>query len=307
MRGREANIPDASTKPVPKEAVLIVNTRSRRGQRLFREAAVKLEAAGIRLIAKHSIRDPGDDLIPTMHEAVRGGAPMVIVGGGDGSLSCTVDEVVDRDCVFALLPLGTANSFARTLGIPLDLDGAVRTIATGKRRRVDVGAIDDDYFANASSIGLSPMIGCTIPHNLKKYLGRPGYLLWSLWCLARFKSFELVVEGPQGTERLRALEVRIANGPYHGGIEVVEGAEVDSGEIVVEAVSGRARTTLAGNWIRLLLGLPKKERQVRQFRGRSLKLATNPPLPISIDGEVLARTPVTARVAQRAIQVVVPA
>ena len=50
---------------------------------------------------------------------------MVIVGGGDGSLSCAVDELVDRDCVFALLPLGTANSFARTLGIPLDLDGAI--------------------------------------------------------------------------------------------------------------------------------------------------------------------------------------
>ena len=297
----------SETRPVPKEAVLIVNTRSRRGERLFRDAAAKLEAAGVRLLAKHSIKKPGDDLIPTMKAAVRGGAPMVIVGGGDGSLSCTVDEVVERDCVFALLPLGTANSFARTLGIPLDLDGAIRTIATGKRRRVDVGAIDRDYFANASSIGLSPMIGQTIPHNLKRYLGRPGYLMWSLWCLARFRSFELTVEGPDGAETLRALEVRIANGPYHGGIEVVDGARVDSGVIVVEAVSGHARTTLAGNWLRLLLRLPRKERQVRQFRGRSLKLTTKPPLPISIDGEVLATTPVTASVAERAIEVVVPA
>lgn len=294
------------TRPVPKEAVLIVNTRSRRGQKLFREAAAKLEAAGIRLSAKHSIRRPDRDLIRTMQEAVRGGAPMVIVGGGDGSLSCTIDEVVDRDCVFALLPLGTANSFARTLGIPVDLDGAVETIATGKRRRIDVGAIDGDYFANASSIGLSPMIGQTIPHKLKRYLGRPGYLLWSLWCLARFRSFRLTVEGPHGSETLRALEVRIANGSFHGGIEVVEDASVDSGDIVVEAVSGRARTTLAMNWLRLLLGLPRKEREVRQFRGRSLRLITDPPLPISIDGEVLARTPATASVAERAIEVVVP-
>ena len=293
--------------PVPKEAVLIVNTRSRRGQKLFREAAAKLEAAGVRLIDKHSIRRPDRDLIRTMKEAVLGGAPMVIVGGGDGSLSCTVDEVVDRDCVFALLPLGTANSFARTLGIPVDLDGAVQTIATGKRRRIDVGAIDGDYFANASSIGLAPMIGQTIPHKLKRYLGRPGYLLWSLWCLARFHSFGLTVEGPHGSETLRALEVRIANGSFHGGIKVVEDASVDSGDIVVEAVSGRARTTLVMNWLRLLLGLPKKEREVRQFRGRSLRLITVPPLPISIDGEVLARTPATASVAERAIEVVVPA
>jgi YegS/Rv2252/BmrU family lipid kinase len=295
------------TRAVPKEAVLIVNTRSRRGQKLFREAVVKLQAAGIRLTAKHSIRRPDRDLIRTMQEAVRSGTPMVIVGGGDGSLSCTIDEVVDRDCVFALLPLGTANSFARTLGIPVDLDGAIQTIATGKRRRIDVGAIDGDYFANASSIGLSPMIGQTIPHKLKRYLGRPGYLLWSVWCLARFHSFQLTVEGPHGSETLRALEVRIANGSFHGGIEVVEDASVDSGDIVVEAVSGRARTTLVMNWLRLLLGRPKKEREVRQFRGRSLRLITEPPLPISIDGEVIARTPVTASVAERAIEVVAPA
>jgi diacylglycerol kinase family enzyme len=118
-----------TTRPVPKEAVLIVNAHSRKGQDLFREASAKLEMSGVRLIAAHAVKDPS-----TLNETVRGaindGAPMVIVGGGDGSLSGTVDDVVDRDCVFALLPLGTANSFARTLGIPLDLDGAIRTIAT---------------------------------------------------------------------------------------------------------------------------------------------------------------------------------
>jgi YegS/Rv2252/BmrU family lipid kinase len=295
-----------ATKPVPKEAVLIVNTRSRKGQKLFDQAVTKLEAAGIRLIEKHPIKDPGK-LIPTVREAVRRGPPMVIIGGGDGSLSCAVDEVVDRDCVFALLPFGTANSFARTLGIPVDLDSAVQVIATGKRRRVDLGSIDGDYFANASSIGLSPLIGCTVPHKLKRYLGRPGYLMWAMWCLARFKSFELTVEGPDGKETLRALEVRIANGPFHGGIKVVDEATLDNGVIVVEAVSGGARTTLISNWFRLLFGLPKRERQVRQFRGTELKLSTKPQLPISIDGEVMHRTPAAVAVAQGAIEVVVPA
>lgn len=297
----------AAPKPVPKEAVLIVNTRSRRGERLFREAAAKLEAAGIRLLEKHGIKNPGKDLVPTMKAAVRGGAPMVIVGGGDGSLSCTVDEVVGRDCVFAVLPLGTANSFARTLGIPVTLEGAVEVIATGRRRRIDVGSVDGDYFVNGSSLGLSPLIAKTIPHRLKRHFGRPGYLLWSIWCLMRFKSFELIVEGPEGTQRLPALEVRILNGRFHGGIEVVEDIEIDDGIIVVEAVQGRARTTLAMNWLRLLARLPKREGEVRRFEGRSLRLSTRPSLPISIDGEVLAETPATVAAAKRAIEVVVPA
>ena len=154
-------------KPVPRRAVLVVNAHSRRGRALFREAVRKLAAAGIELIAAHAVRDPRQ-LVPTMQAAVREGAPMVIVGGGDGSLSCTVDEVVDRDFVFALLPLGTANSFARTLGIPLDLDGAIAAIANGKRRRIDLGMIDGDYFANCAAMGLSPMIGEGVPHGLKR-------------------------------------------------------------------------------------------------------------------------------------------
>ena len=113
---------------------------------------------------------------------------MVIVGGGDGSLSCAVDELVDRDCVFALLPLGTANSFARTLGIPLDLDGA---IADDRHRPAPAGRprlIDGDYFANGAAMGLSPMIGDTVPHKLKKYLGRFGYLVWAALVPVRFRA-----------------------------------------------------------------------------------------------------------------------
>ena len=127
----------ALDQPVPKEAILVVNAQSRKGRALFRRAALRLRQAGIRLIAAHAIRKPGE-LIPTVKRAVASGAPMVIVGGGDGSLSSAVDELVDHPCVFALLPLGTANSFARSLGIPLTLDGAIATIVSGKRRRVAV-------------------------------------------------------------------------------------------------------------------------------------------------------------------------
>jgi len=297
-----------ASKPVPSEAVLIVNAHSRRGRALFRRAVFRLREAGIRLTAAHAVRKPRD-LIPTVKEAVRGGAPMVIVGGGDGSLSSAVDELVDRDCVFALLPLGTANSFARTLGIPLDLDGAVRTIATGRRRRVDLGVIDGDYYANSAAIGLSPLIGATVPHDLKKWLGRFGYLIWAIWSIFRFKPFKLVVETETGERHeMEALEVRIANGPYHGGVEVVDAAEVDSGRIVVQVVAGRAKNRLIRNWLAVLMKDRRSKREtVTDFHGTRLKLTTDPPLPISIDGEVLGRTPATVEVAECAIEVVVPA
>lgn len=295
-----------STLPVPREAVLIVNARSRRGERLFGQARTKLARAGIRLTAAHALRDPAR-LTDAVRAAVRSGAPMVIVGGGDGSLSGVVDDVVGKDVVFAVLPLGTANSFARTLGLPLDLDGAIDAIATGKRRRIDLGMIDHDYFANAAAMGLSPMIGESIPHGLKQYLGRFGYLLWAVWCFFRFRPFRATVTDEHGPHRLWASEIRILNGRFHGGVEMSGDACVQSGEMLIQVVTGRNRWRLALDWYARLFRVRTHEKLVEEFRGRELKLDTRPRRRISIDGEVLARVPVTVRVAERAIDVVVPA
>lgn len=293
------------TKSVPGEAVLIVNVHSRKGEALFHEAKAKIEMQGIRLIAAHAVRDPSK-LPGTVRQAVREGAPMVILGCGDGSLSCAVDDLVDRDCVFAVLPLGTANSFARTIGLPLDLDGAIAAIATGRRRRIDLGMIDGDYFANAAAIGLSPMIGDTVPHDLKKYLGRAGYLVWAIWCFFKFRPFRLIVEDSSGEHRMWATEVRIFNGRFHGGVELAETTDVDSGDIVIQAVTGRGLARLAWDWYAKFFRLSSRDGTTREFRGRKLRLDTRPRHRISIDGEILARTPVTVEVARRAIEVVVP-
>lgn len=294
------------SKPVPREAVLVVNAHSRKGQALFREARAKIQEAGIKLIGAHAVRDP-TQLNQIVQNAVISGAPMVIVGGGDGSLSSSVDFLVDRDCVFALLPLGTANSFARTLGIPLDLDGAIATIVGGRRRRIDLGVIDGDYFANTAAMGLSPLVGDSVPHKLKKYLGRFAYLVWGAWCLLWFRPFRLTVDDGSRTHQVTALEVRIANGRFVGGVEVVEDAEVDSGDIVVQAVVGHARRILIWNWIAMLARLPARRENTQDFRGRKLRITTHPPLAISIDGEVCGNTPATVEIAARAIEVVVPA
>ena len=263
-----------------------------------------LKAAGVEIVSSKAVRDP-TELEEEVRRAVRGRAPMVIVGGGDGSLSSAVDHFVGTDTVFALLPLGTANSFARTLGIPLDLAGAVDVIAHGRVRPIDLGMIDGDYYANCAAIGISPLIAETVPHGLKAWAGRPGYLAWAAIQMARFKPFMLTIEGEGATETLQALEVRIANGSHHGGTDLVD-ASVESGEIVIQAVVGGARHRLLWSWGLSLLGRDRARGTVREFRGRRFRVTTQPPLPISIDGEVLAKTPVTARVAGKAIRMAVP-
>jgi len=141
---------------LPKRAMLVVNGMSRSGEAAFEEARDKLTAAGIELIDAHVVQNP--EIMEPVVKAAIAKAPMVIVGGGDGTLSSVVDHFVGSDTVFGVLPLGTANSFARTLGLPLDLDGAIEVIAHGRRKRIDLGIINGDYFANAAALGLSPLI-----------------------------------------------------------------------------------------------------------------------------------------------------
>lgn len=268
------------------------------------EAESKLKSAGI-AITSFPVTNP-ERLADVMREAVASGAPMVIVGGGDGSLSGTVDMVVDREIVFALLPFGTANSFARTLGIPLDLDGAIEVIATGRRRTIDLARINGDYFANCAAIGLSPMIGQGIPRSLKKYLGRAGYLGWAIWCLVHFRAFRITIDDGKAPRSYHALEARICNGRFHGGVEVIEDNDVDTRDIVVQVVTGRAHRTLVWNWFATYFRLPARTATTQEVRGKRLMVTTHPPLKISIDGEVTAATPALCEVAERVIEIVVP-
>lgn len=288
-----------------RSAALIVNAKSRRGQRMFDEARAALAHLPCPLDA-HAVEDP-DDLEDVVNAALAKKPDLVVLGGGDGTISGLVDLLVGKDVVLGVLPLGTANSFARSLGIPLSVAGAVEVLRTGKPKRIDLGMIDDDYFANCAALGISPQIAETVPHNLKKVAGRAGYLAWAAYQFARFKPFTLIVGEGEKEQRMEVVEVRISNGPYHGGTELVESASVTSGEIVVQAVCGHVKRRLVKNWAASIAGHAARREDTREFRGKQLKIRTEPPLPISIDGEVLATTPVVASIAAGVIEVMVPA
>lgn len=290
---------------LPKRAMLVINALSRRGAEAYDEVRDKLAAAGIELTDAHAVRNP--EVMEPIVKAAIARAPMVIVGGGDGTLSSVVNHFVGTDTVLAVLPLGTANSFARTMGLPLDISGAINVIAYGRRKRIDLGIIDGDYFANVAALGLSPLIADTVPDKLKRYLGVFGYIVWAVRVAFKFRPFRLRIMLDDGSVAISwATEARIANGRFHGGVELVEDARLDSGEMVIQAVTGKSLAGLAWSWFATLFKLRQRNQSLTEWRGKRMVLDARPRQKISIDGEIAARTPVVVEVARGAIDVAAP-
>jgi YegS/Rv2252/BmrU family lipid kinase len=291
-------------KTLPKQAILVINAKSRQGSEAFKVARDKLTAAGIELIDAKAIKNP--KLMGKAIKAAVKQAPMVIVGGGDGSLSSNVEHFMGSKSVLAVLPLGTANSFARTMGIPLDLDGAIAVIATGETRCIDVGCIAGNHFLNAAALGLAPLVAGSVPRGFKRLLGRLGYLLWAGWSAANFNAFRLTVDVGRKRKTVWATEARIANGSFHGGMELIESADVESGVIVVQAVTGRSVIGLGWSYLASALKIRARHATTREFRAPKLTISTRPRMRVSVDGELGPETPFEVSALPNAVTVAAP-
>lgn len=289
-----------------RKAILIVNTRSRRGQRLYQEAKRLLTERGLSVVGDHPVSDP-TAISDIVQIAITQGHPYIIIGGGDGTISSVVDHFAYKNVVLGVLPLGTANSFARTLKIPLDLCGAVDVLVGGRVADVDLGRINGDYFANGAALGLPAAVGREVPHAVKKWFGRLGYLVVGGLQFLRFEPFLCLVTRNGETESFRTSEVRIANGRYQGGVLAAPDASLESRSLEIQILTGLSKWVLSGSWMRILFGLSQREQDSSIFRIQDVLIDAVPTQEVSIDGEIVAKTPIRVTVAQEALRLMVPA
>lgn len=288
-----------------RSAVLIVNSRSRRGARLYAEVRSLLLKKGFDLNGSYPVHDPAR--IPEIvKEAVRRGERLIVVGGGDGTISSIVDYLAYQNVVLGILPMGTANNFARGAGLPLNMEAAVTVIADGRPVTIDLGKLNNNYFSNAVSLGLSAAIHTASRDQTKRYLGRAGYLLAAARSFARHRPFRCRLEHDGAVTELEALDLRIANGPYHGGMVAVPGASVASPDLMVRVIKGTSKWGIVRAWADIARGRSPDPAVVNILRVRQLTVTTEPKQAVSVDGEVVTETPVTISVAGKALQLMAP-
>jgi YegS/Rv2252/BmrU family lipid kinase len=299
-------------------AVLIVNTRSRRGRRLFATARRRL-AGGVSLAAVFPVPDPAE-LGSVFRTALELRPDLVVVGGGDGTLKEAVGHLVHRDVALGVLPLGTTNNFARSLGLPPRLTGAAGVIRRGKVADVDAGlvrrdagavcdaeALAGEVFANMVSLGMSVAVAERAPAGLKRIVGRTAYALTALHRMPVHQPFRATVRTADDTFDFVTHQLNIANGAHHSGRPIARDAGPDDRRLAIYRLGDESRHRLAGATLRHMFAGHRRSLDEAAFiTTRDVRVETDPPMPVDVDGEIRGRTPVTVTLLPNALRVMVP-
>jgi YegS/Rv2252/BmrU family lipid kinase len=287
-----------------RRALLIVNAKSRSGADKLDAAMEALRANGIEPVH----RDCGtrEALSPMIVEHARD-VDCVVVGGGDGTINAAALGVVERGRPLGILPLGTANDLARTLGIPDDLDAAAKVIAGGHTRTIDLGIVNEQPFFNVASLGLSAELALQLTQDIKRRWGRMGYALVAMRVLAKARPFTAVITSQEGSKRVRTLQIAVGNGRYYGGGNAVERtAAIDDQHLDLYSLEFKRAWKLAFMARSFRTGEHGAWEEVRAIRAKEFTIRTRRPRPINADGEIVSQTPAKFTIRENAVTVFTP-
>jgi YegS/Rv2252/BmrU family lipid kinase len=287
-------------------AVLVINSRARTGAALLQHAPRRLAEQGITVARVIHVRRP-DRLVRALDEAVAEGPDLLIAAGGDGTLSTAGKHVAGLDLALGVLPVGTTNNFARSIGWSGDLDGALATLGTGKVADVDLGQAGPDAFTNMVSLGVSVQVAGRVPHRLKRHIGRTAYPLTALAALPGHRPFQARITAGDTTLEFETHQLNIANGAFHGGRRIARDADIDDRLLLAYRFGSASRLHLIGSAVRHALTGSRLSMDDEPFlTAGDLHLETDPALPLDVDGEFRGSTPVRIHVRPNALRVMVP-
>lgn len=300
----DVNAADQLDMPRLRRALLIINENSRQGQEGGQAAVEVLERGGIQL-RRETCQRP-DELADTIRGAAKT-VDFVVLGGGDGTLSSAAPALIETGLPLGILPLGTANDLARTLGIPLDLAGAAQVIVEGKLRRIDLGEVNGTPFFNVASMGLSVGMTRELTHDVKQRWGRAGYAVATFRALWHMRPFSAAIRSGTEVHKVRTLQISVGNGRYYGGgMAVEEGAEIDDGCLNLYSMEFAHLWKLALVYPAFRKGRHGMWREVRTMRCSEVEIRTGRPKKINTDGEITTETPARFRVLRKAVSVFAP-
>ena len=298
---------EPAVEHLPQPVLFLVNGHSRQGREQFGPALAALRESGLHIKEAILARDKAETE-NLLRREIAGKANMVIAGGGDGTLSLCADFLAGTPVALAALPMGTGNTFAHSIGLPIKMEDAVATIAAGHIEAIDVGKCNGVVFLNSVSLGFSASLAGALTSEVKKKLGLLAWPVTGLKMASRHRPLRLRVSSKQENFVARTHQLMIANGRYvAGSIKASEDASLQDSELTVFALGGKGRGEFikaAINWIMRhdFEGPGTHYFQTQKLTVHSLGRAAQ----ANVDGELEQKTPLEIEIWPRALRVVVP-
>jgi YegS/Rv2252/BmrU family lipid kinase len=291
--------------------------RGEKSQRLrqFLESKVSRD----RGITLAQTRVPGDAR-PLAMQAVADGYELIVAAGGDGTINEVVNGIGRSGIALGVLPLGTANVFARELGIPLDFAGAWAVIESGRTRVIDLPVArfggTERYFVELAGVGFDAVVVRTASWRLKKKVGPLSYVWAGLKTASKkHADVEVVLDSVRQLADARGVAVLVGNGRFFGGpFKLFPEAKLDDGRLDVCVFENAGYLDVLRYAQAALRCAHTRLRDVHYFQAEQfICRAANPDsevgaatVPFELDGEDVGQTPVQFSVLPRALQVIVP-
>ncbi len=251
---------------------------------------------------------PPDELARAALEA---GAELLVAAGGDGTVSAVagVLAAAESSTPMAVLPFGTANDFARTLGV-FDMDAALAALDSADEHPIDMiraRSVDGDerLVLNVANGGLAWDIGDSLDGETKSRWGALAYARGAVDVLASRVVHQVAIQiDDEPAQRREALTVAVSSGrTCGGGLILAPTADPEDGLLEVTLLQDVPAATAAKLAARMRLGAVPVDDAIERFLGASVTIDSDPPMRFVLDGELVPETQVTFTIVPKAVRI----
>ena len=234
-------------------------------------------------------------------QAVQNNAEIVIASGGDGTVSAVAEALIRTDIPLGAIARGTANAFANALNIPDTIEAACQVIVDGATRKVDAAECNGKPMILLAGIGFEAETVDDADRQTKNRLGMLAYVLSGLKQLKDFEKFETTIETDRKIITVKANAITIANAAPPTSIlaQGTAGVIYDDGLLDVTIITPQNRASAIAISYHLLQTASNDEAAERDdigyLRTEWVKVTTDPPQKVVLDGEIIGETPIEAK------------
>jgi YegS/Rv2252/BmrU family lipid kinase len=248
------------------------------------------------------------EAIEAAREAAQLGYDVVIAAGGDGTVHEVVNGIAGTHTALAVIPGGTTNVWVREIGAPWHPGDVAAMIERGERQRIDLGMAGDRYFLLMASLGIDSTVTAVLPSETKQRFGRLAYVARGLRELTRYRGVRADISADGHALRLPLLLALVGNTRSYGGVLLISHrARATDGLLDLVAYRAGGVAGFAGQILATALGWHHRVPGTVYRHVEHVNVSTRPSVPVQADGEVIGHTPMTFRIAPRALDVIVPA